>query len=150
MRETEWKQFLSTWEEKNEKPLVYISGPMINGGDPYVNIHNAIKAGEFARQLGWAVIIPHLDSLVAMVTGIASAEYYLDNDYNIIDRCDAVLLLPCKMERKGGMMSGTEKEIDFAETRGIPVYTFDSFPNALTFNRWAEELAYDNEEIPWL
>jgi nucleoside 2-deoxyribosyltransferase len=134
-----WKQFLSTWEEKDEKPLVYISGPMVSTGDPYVNIHNAIWAGEYARERGWAVIVPHLDSLVAMVTGIGSAEHYLDNDYNLIDRCDAIMLTTMPPTKES--MSGTEREVDFAEFRGIPVYTKDTLPTASDFDKWAEEAA---------
>lgn len=145
-----WNEFLSEWEAKYEKPLLYVSGPMVSGGDPYVNVHNAIKAGEYARSLGWAVIVSHLDSIVAMVNGVASPDYYLDNDFNLIDRCDAVLLLPFEVAYKAdGSMTGTEKEIAFAEFRGLPVYTEDTLPCAHRFDdMMAEET--DREQYPCL
>ena len=125
------------WEDK---PLVYISGPMMSEGNAYTNISNAIIAGSFARNRGWSVIVPHLDCLYAMVTGIADAEYYLDNDLNVLSRCDAVLVLPYKKEYSdgdGGPMrqTGTSRELDFAEDQSIPVFTIETLPWAHDFDR---------------
>ena len=118
-----------------EKPLAYISGPMMSQGNAYVNIKKAIDAAIYARNSGWSVIVPHLDCLFAMVSGIDGADYYLDNDFNQLSRCDAVLVLPFT-EIPG---CGTGQELDFAEFHGIPIYTQDTLPSANVFNTLMEQ-----------
>lgn len=118
-----------------ERPLVYISGPMVSQGNPYVNIKAAIDAGTYARGLGWSVIVPHLDCLSAMVSGINSADYYLDNDFNQLYRCDAVLVLPFEEITN----CGTAQELDFAEFNGIPIYTQTTLPSANIFTKLMEQ-----------
>lgn len=117
-----------------DKPLLYISGPMASEGNPYTNINHAVTAAVYARMMGWAVIVPHLDCLYAMMTGIGDAAYYIENDLNQLDRCDAVLVLPYKVEYKDGQQSGTSTELDFAEDRDIPIYTVDTLPTGADFD----------------
>lgn len=125
------------WE--NDKPLLYISGPMLSEGNPYTNIRKAVIVAGYARQMGWAVIIPHLDCLFAMISGIKDSEYYIDNDLNQLERCDALLVLPFKVEYKDGNQCGTSIELDFAEDRNIPIYTCDSLPTAEEFDKLERE-----------
>ena len=122
-------------KEWADKPLIYISGPMMSEGHAYVNISHAIVAGHYARSRGWAVIIPQLDCLYSMVTGITDREHYMDNDLNLLSRCDAVLVLPYKVEISNGQQTGTSEELDFAEDHNIPIYTLETLPLASDFDR---------------
>lgn len=124
------------WEDK---PLLYISGPMTSEGNPYTNIAQAVWAAQQARYKGWSVIIPHLDCLVEMITGVNNAAWYIDNDLNLIERCDAVCVLPYKTEYKDGQQSGTSIELDFAENRNIPIFTLETLPRGEDFDRMMEE-----------
>jgi len=122
-----------------EKPLLYISGPMASQGNPYANIKTAIELGAWARECGWAVIVPHLDCLFTMVTGIKRASYYLDNDFNLLSRCDAVCVLPyIETQDAAGVKCGTAQELDFAELNGIPIYTSQTLPSGSVFNTMME------------
>lgn len=139
------QQFVDNTQVKEWKdsPLVYISGPMVSEGNPYVNITDAVLAGVLARQKGWAVIVPHLDCLYAMITGIKDVQYYIDNDLNQLSRCDAVCVLPYKVEYspdgKGGTnQSGTSTELDFAEDHNIPIFTIETLPTAEEFDAQCE------------
>ena len=118
-----------------EKPLLYIAGPMLSSGNAYTNIADAIWAGEDARYMGWAVLVPHLDCLTAMVTNKGDGNYYLDNDFNLLSRCDAVCMLP----HGNNPDCGAAQELDLAESLGIPIYTRNTLPTAEEF-RLREEL----------
>lgn len=129
VQKTEWK----------DSPLVYISGPMVSEGNPYVNITDAVLAGVLARQKGWAVIVPHLDCLYAMITGIKDVQYYIENDLNQLSRCDAVCVLPFKVEyNESKEQSGTSTELDFAEDHNIPIFTVETLPTAAEFDASCE------------
>jgi hypothetical protein len=69
-----------------------------------------------------------------MVTGIGDSNHYLDNDFNMLSRCDAVLVLPFE-EILG---CGTGQELDLAEHLGIPVYTQNYIPTASVFQHLME------------
>lgn len=113
---------------RNFRPVVYIAGPMTSEGHPYVNIGDAIEVGETAYERGWAPFVPHLDALSSMVTGNKDIKRYLDTDFAVLARCDALCVLPYKVEEKDGMRSGTSLELDLAEELGIPVYTEETLP----------------------
>lgn len=125
-------------DDSSERPMVYISGPMVCEGDPYVNIRNAVLAGADARARGWSIIVSHLDSITAMITGVSNAKHYLDNDYNQIARCDAVLILPIKT---ADPKAGTNRELDFAERMNIPIFTLETLPTGTEF-----DLQYGDED----
>lgn len=125
-------------EDWKDSPLVYISGPMMSEGHAYVNITNAILAGVLARQKGWAVIVPHLDCLYSMVTGITDFKYYIENDLNQLSRCDAVCVLPYKKEEFESRKTGTSVELDFAEDHNIPIFTIETLPTAEEFDAQCE------------
>lgn len=116
-------------DDRNLRPICYISGPMLSEGNAYSNIGDAIELGEIAYERGWAPFIPHLDCLVTMVTGNDDRDRYLAVDFSILAKCDCVCVLPYKLEENAdGSRTGTSLEIDFAETRGIPVYTEETLP----------------------
>lgn len=122
-------------EEWKEKPLLYISGPMTSEGHPYNNIHNAVVIASLATKLGWAVQIPHLNALAEMITGDKDTINILDNDFNLLSRCDAVLVLPYTKEiNDRGRPAGVAQELDLAESLDIPVYTVLTLPNGRDFD----------------
>lgn len=114
--------------KKNLRPLCYISGPMMSEGHPYANIGEAIELGEIAYERGWAPIIPHLDCLVSMVTGNTDRKRYMETDLSILSKCGCVCVMPYKVERHNGELTGTAEELDFAEDMGIPVFTEETLP----------------------
>lgn len=117
------------------KPLLYIAGPMTSEGNPYYNIKTAVEAAQYAKSLGWAVCIPHLDCLAAMITGPTNYSV-LDNDFNLLYRCSAILILPFKVEKKDEVATGTSQEVDFAASMCIPMYSLETLPTAMEFP-WA-------------
>ena len=126
----------TTWEDK---PLLYISGPMTSESNPYTNITRAMEAAYYARARGWSVIIPHLDCLFAMWSAVDSANFYLDNDLNLLDRCDAMLVLPYIVEYKtvDGDLQQTRTSVvlDFAKDRHIPIFTMQTLPLGTDFEK---------------
>ena len=74
-----------------------------------------------------------------MWSAVDSANFYLDNDLNLLDRCDAMLVLPYKVEYKtvdGDMQqTGTSVELDFAKDRHIPIFTMQTLPLGTDFEK---------------
>lgn len=98
------------------RPRVYVAGP-ISKGDISANIAAGIAAGLALLRHGYAVYIPHFSHTVdpGATVGSPSYEMWLDNDFTWIAVCDAVLRLP-------GESAGADREVQFANSRDIPVY----------------------------
>lgn len=101
------------------RSLVYVSGPITqHPNGPYMAMRDGITAGNELFDLGYAPVIPHL-------TVIWEQEYqpdpprdyedWMDLDFSLIARCDAVLRLT-------GHSPGGDREVAFAEKNGVPVY----------------------------
>lgn len=105
--------------------LLYLSGPYraptING--IYENIQRARVLAVELWKAGYAVLCPHLNT--AFMDGDVPIEAIPDGDYEMVRRCDAVVMLP------GWQTSvGATQERLIAIGNGTPVYeislaTFD-------------------------
>ena len=98
--------------------LLYLAGPYTTNekGDTEEFIATAKTIGTELRRMGWALVIPHCNSLP--IDGWCLARY-LAEDFRIIRGCDALVILP-----HWQFSPGTRQEIEFATLRGIPVYDY--------------------------
>jgi hypothetical protein len=94
------------------KPLVYIASPYSD--DPLLRTHQAISAGDRMANLGFAVIIPHLSHFWHCAKP-HDYEFWMDQDLEMLARCDALLRLP-------GDSPGADREVAFAVNRGMRVF----------------------------
>jgi nucleoside 2-deoxyribosyltransferase len=94
------------------KPLVYLAGPYSD--EPMLRTHQAIVAGDRIAELGFAVIIPHLSHFWHAVRP-KTYEFWMDQDLEMLARCDALLRLP-------GDSPGADREVAFAVNRGMRVF----------------------------
>lgn len=101
-------------DTSTRKPWVYIAGP-ISKGDPFANVRTAVQIGEKLRRRGIVPIIPHLSALWAMIGSEATYEDWLELDFELISRCDAVLRIP-------GESPGADREVMYALDLGKPIY----------------------------
>lgn len=94
--------------------LVYIAGPFTKPC-PLRNTRVAMDVFEELRQWGRVTpICPHWSLLQQMHTPLTHRQW-LDHDFEIIRRCDAVLRLP-------GESDGADQEVELANELGIPVF----------------------------
>jgi len=100
---------------------VYIAGPIVGKPGDVVkdNVDRALLVHYDLVKNGVASYCPHAswyaDELAVIRGDTALENGYLDQDFAWIDVCDAVL-------RLDGDSEGADKEVQFAESKGIPVY----------------------------
>jgi hypothetical protein len=92
---------------------IYIAGPYTKN-DVAVNVRNAFKAANELADLGFAPFVPHSTHFWHMLFP-RPYDFWLELDAEFLPCCDAVLRLP-------GDSSGADKEVQFATSRGIPVF----------------------------
>lgn len=96
------------------KPLVYIAAPFTSP-DPMANTHIVATAAAAMIDQGLVVpFVPHL-SLFWNVIQPRDYEWWLEYDLDVISRCDGLL-------RFAGESPGADREVDFAERHGKPVF----------------------------
>jgi len=105
--------------------MVYVAGPYSAATAEGVNqnIAYAKKVAQYLWHEGYAVICPHMNS--AHMEGSNSGhmsfkkafKMYLVGDFEMISRCDAVVMLPGWEDSKGSCA-----EFVFAHWLGIPVF----------------------------
>jgi hypothetical protein len=101
------------------KKLVYIAGPLTTGNQDR-NVHRAVQAADMVYAMGGIPLIPHLSTVWAMISGKdRSYEEWLDIDFEYIRRCDALYRTP-------GASAGADREVEFANEIGIPVFDWIS------------------------
>lgn len=97
------------------KPLVYLAGPYTTP----LPTHNVALAVGWERDLravcDCAFVVPHLSVLWDMLNP-RSYEWWLEYDFEIIRRCDALFRIP-------GYSSGSDAEVEFAASIGVPTFT---------------------------
>lgn len=93
---------------------IYVAGPL-TGKDLTINVHKAARVAEELRQRHFIPYCPHLSILMEMICPGGSYEDYLAMDFAWIDRCDALFRLP-------GESAGADREVEYAKSKGIPVY----------------------------
>jgi len=91
--------------------VVYVAGPL---GDPPALAHVAMaqRAATAVRGFGHVAIVPHLSAYEDAVEP-RPRRAWLDDDLEIVSRCDVVLRLP-------GDSPGADEEVAHAEALGIP------------------------------
>jgi nucleoside 2-deoxyribosyltransferase len=97
--------------------LVYVAGPF-RGPDHWAiaeNIRNAERVALKVWRMGAAALCPHANT--AHFQNAAPDEVWLKGDLEMLARCDALVLVP-DWERS----VGTRAEVEFAQSRGIPVF----------------------------
>ena len=97
------------------RPVVYVAAPY-SVGKVTANVHKAMDWGDTLIGQGFAPIIPHLDHFMELAEFEWPYETWLDVDFALLSKCDAVL-------RIEGESPGADREVAFAKERGIPVFT---------------------------
>lgn len=92
---------------------VYIAGPY-SDGDVAINVRNAYEAADRLADLGFAPFVPHATHFWHMLFP-RPYEFWLELDNQFLPLCEVVLRLP-------GESKGADKEVDLAESLGIPVF----------------------------
>lgn len=97
--------------------IIFISGPYRGSceWDVAQNIHRAEAVAIECWKRGWAVFCPHKNT--AFFGGILPDTVWLDADLAILERCDAICMVP-GWEKS----SGAKAERYTAIKLGIPVY----------------------------
>jgi len=112
--------------------LVYVAGPLRPKGEQTLE-GNLKIAKDIAYELwtkGFAVICPHANTILndeAMDFKETSGVCWLKGDFEMISRCDAVVVCPDYYLSKG-----TIEEIAYANKRDIPVYYYPNIPQIST------------------
>lgn len=102
--------------------LVYIAGKY--SGDTETNIKEARKVAIILWEMGHAVICPHLNTANMEKDCKASYENYMAGDFNMICRCDAIVMLENWKDSEGA-----KREHDYALSLDIPVYYAPQYPD---------------------
>lgn len=92
---------------------MYIAGPLTSS--PYSNVKEAVEVADNLMEHGFYPYLPHLTSLWAMIMGDKPFNKWLEFDEAWLSRCDAVLRLP-------GESPGSDREVEYAKSIGIPVF----------------------------
>ena len=104
--------------------VVYVAGPYMgetHDGKSFFQIHtNIMVAREWAKKvfaLGAFAFCPHLNCFHMELDTDFSADWWRKADLEILERCDAVLLIPGWENSRGSVMEKT-----FAQDNSIPVF----------------------------
>lgn len=100
---------------KRSRLRVYVAGPMLGSGNPYVNIHRGLEISMTILDRGMAPYIPHLTAILEMTQGERSRDTWLELDKAFLLACDAMLRLP-------GESPGADQEVVWAVAANIPVF----------------------------
>lgn len=97
--------------------LVYVAGKFRGptAWDIEQNIRRAELVGMEVARLGAAPLIPHANT--RFFHGTLTDEFWLAATIVMLDRCDAVMLVPQWQDSKG-----TLAEVERAKQRGLPVF----------------------------
>lgn len=79
------------------------------------NLRQAIDAAHILLEYNIAPFVPHLNYVIETVYP-KDYELWMLMDFAFIERCDALLRLP-------GESKGADREVIFAQNRGVPVFT---------------------------
>lgn len=101
-------------------PVIYVAGPF-RGKTPnnfwqiHQNIYDAAQIGLKIWEMGGAVIVPHLNT--SPYQNALPDNVWLEGDLCILDRCDAIFMLPTWKSSLGAT-----EERNYAIAAGIPVF----------------------------
>lgn len=108
-------------------PLVYVAGPIT--GNPWGCVRQAVALFPELRAAGVVPFFPQLSILHEVVTPVAYQDW-LAYDLDVIRNAAALIRLP-------GHSEGADREVDFANELGLPVFHFDDVQSRDAFHRWA-------------
>lgn len=94
---------------------VYIAGPMLGSGNPYVNVARGLDIGILLFDRGYAPYIPHLTAVLEMAKGMRTRDEWLELDRAFLLTCDCLL-------RLDGVSPGADAEVVWAREAGITVH----------------------------
>lgn len=92
---------------------VYVAGPYTRG-DVEHNVRTAIAAGNRLLDAGYTPFIPHLTHYWEALHP-HHYEAWMQYDFQWLSKCEALVRLP-------GDSPGADREVEYAEANGIPVY----------------------------
>lgn len=105
-----------------EKPLIYLASPYTRGS----KFLNAMAhLAEYITLLEDGIVNPIAPLLNSLLPGADDIPYarWLDLDEGIIERCDAVFAFDAHLlEYDCTESNGRDREVEFAEQLGIPVF----------------------------
>ena len=105
----------------HEVPKIYVAGKLNDMACDYIkNMHTMIQTAEKVRKSGFAVFVPGIDFLQALVFGNWEYNDYFDNSQPWLLASDGVFLCDNWEESKG-----TQREIELAKEYEIPVFYGD-------------------------
>ena len=101
--------------------LLYTAGPITSNCDGAMaeHVERARGIAVRLRRLGWSIVCPHLNSIE--IAGF-TLDDYLREDFAILRRCDALVLLPGWKNSKGAI-----REVEFVSKRlptPLPVWDY--------------------------
>src|SRR3990167_6171041 len=92
---------------------VYVAGPYTKD-DPAINVGLALQAADALVERGHVPYIPHLSHFWHFYTP-RPYQFWIGYALHWLAQCEAVLRLP-------GESPGSDKEVAWAEDKGLPVY----------------------------
>lgn len=97
--------------------IIYIAGKY--SGEIDKNIADARRVAIKIWEAGHVALCPHLNT--ANFEKDCTLEYdgYIKGDLKLLERCDAILMLKGWEESQGAQI-----ELEYAESRGLPVYYY--------------------------
>lgn len=97
------------------KPLVYLAGP-ITKPDPLTNARRAARV--FSELLKSDLMTPYAPQLLMTAELLCPQDYeaWMAYDFEILRRCDGLFRMP-------GESNGADREVEFANQKGIPVFS---------------------------
>jgi len=100
------------------KKLIYVAGALNSDAVHYIqNLHRMINWEIEIRELGFSTFCPGYDFLGGLVAGNWDYKNYFENNQLILERCDAIFLVPGYESSQG-----TQKEIRKAQRLDIPIF----------------------------
>ena len=117
----------AAWAPPAPAPLVYLAGPIT--ADPLAAPRQALEVFAPLRALGLVPFLPQLTVLAEMIQP-RGYEEWMGYDFDVIARCQALVRLP-------GESPGADREVEWAETLGLPVFWWPG--QRVRLERWATE-----------
>lgn len=100
----------------NQPLRIYISGPYT--ADPESCTARAIDVGQIVLHAGHAPFVPHLSHYWETLHHVNDYEHWMQIDLAWVETADLIIRVP-------GPSSGADREVELAESLGIPVFVWE-------------------------
>lgn len=104
----------------SRKPFIYVAGPISK--DPFGCVRQATEVWPTLRRAGAVPFLPQL-SIIHEIVAPLPYEEWMAYDFDVLEMADGLVRLP-------GESPGAEREIDHANTIGVPVHRYASLEGA--------------------